>query len=380
MKKTSALLVIAGYLLSACTFNVEVLTPEPPATETPTPTIAASITPISSATIPAPVTAIPTQVLPTPQFSNARFSIDPSNNIFQTTFPARTRQIYAVWDYQNMREGLNIRRDWYYNDVLWITREEPWDFSKYGANGTISNISVYELDVGLESGNYRLELYIDLQPQPIGEGVWPQFTIAPSREATRVTSPNGQWVADVDDPKKLLLRDTGKNVRELFSGDEIVNLTWLPDSQHLLFANRDRTHQQGQTNFGIQDDLWIVEIISGETNLLYQDTGFFGELVISPEGHYVASITGTGFGDACFVSSQLIFFEFASDFRSARTIKQEQFRGIPEARDSVVYPVEAGVWQNENKYLVNLTGTCNIDSNQMGAYVFDLPRMRAIQK
>jgi hypothetical protein len=380
MKKVSALLILAAFLIPACTFNVEVLTPEPLTTESLTPTNAAVITLTSSATVPAPATITSTQILPTPQFSNAHFTVDASKNIFQATFPARTRQIYAVWDYQNMREGLVVRRDWYYNDILWITREEPWDFSKYGANGTISDISVYELDAGLESGNYRLELYIDLQPQPIGEGVWPQFTIASSDEATRLTSPNGQWVADIDDPRKLLMRDTGKNVQELFSGNEITNLTWLPDSQHILFVNRDRSHQQAQTNFGIQDDLWIVEITSGETNLLYQDTGSFGELVVSPDGRYVASIEGTGFGDACFVSSQLIFFELASDFRSAKNIKQEQFRGIPEASDSVVYPVEAGTWQSETRYLVTLAGTCNIDPNQMGPYIFDVPKLRATQK
>jgi hypothetical protein len=381
MKKTSALLIIlAPFLVSACTFNVEVLTPDVVATESLTPTNTVMTTLTSSATVPAPATATPTQVLTTPHFSNARFTVDASKNIFQTNFPARTRQIYAVWDYQNMREGLIVRRDWYFNDVLWITREEPWDLSKYGANGTISDISVYELEVGLESGNYRLELYIDLQPQPIGEGIWPQFTISTSEETTRVTSPNGQWVADVEDPRKLLLRDTGKNVRELFSGSEIANLTWLPGSQYLLFVNRDRSNQQAQTNFGIQDDLWIVEITSGATNLLYQNTGFFGKFVVSPEGHYVASITGTGFGDACFVSSQLIFFELASDFRSAKNIKQEQFRGIPEAPDSVVYPVEAGTWQNETKYLVALTGTCNIATDQMGPYLFDLPKLRALKK
>ncbi|HXQ37278.1 MAG TPA: hypothetical protein VN843_24930, partial [Anaerolineales bacterium] len=282
-----------------------------------------------------------------------------------------------VWDYQNMYSGLLVRRDWYFNDVLWITREEPWDFSKYGSNGTIKDISVFDLDVGLESGKYRLELYIDMQPQPVGEVTWPEFTITDGGSEARVTSPDGQRVADADDPRTLLLRDTSKSVRQLFSGKEITNLTWLPDSQHIIFVDRDRSQQQLPTDLGIQDDLWIVDILTGESHLLFQNTVSFGEFSFSPDGRYMASIEGSGFADACFVDSRLIFFELASDFRTARSIKQEQFSGISSAQDTVVYPVEKGTWQNETKYLIPLNGTCNFDQNLVGTYVFNLSELHA---
>jgi hypothetical protein len=303
--------------------------------------------------------------------------VDVSANIYQNNFPARTRRVYVVWDYQNMRAGLNIRRDWYFNDVLWITREEPWDFSKYGATGTMRDISVFDLDVGLESGNYRLELYIDMQPQPIGEVTWPEFTISDGGSEARVTSPNGQWVADADDPKILLVRDTGRDVRQVFSGNEITNLAWLPDSQHIVFVDRDRSQQQTPTDLGIQDDLWIVDILSGESNLLYQNTVAFGSFSFSPDGHYMASIEGSGFGDACFVDSRLIFFELASDFRTARSIKQEKFTGISAQQDTVIYPVEEGIWQSETEFLVPLNETCNFDQNLVGTYLFDLETLNA---
>ncbi|MCI0553516.1 MAG: hypothetical protein L0287_21430, partial [Anaerolineae bacterium] len=237
MNKLSVLIIVI--LLPACTFNVEVLTPEAltPTTLPPTATIAITPTPIATATG-LPSTTL-TQVLSVPQFSNARFTVDVSANIYQNIFPARTRRIYAVWDYQNMHEGLMIRRDWYFNDVLWITRDELWDFSKYGANGTIKDISVFDLDVGLGSGDYRLELYIDMQPQPVGNETWPLFTISDGGSETRVTSPNGQWVADADDPQKLLVRNTGRDVHQVFTGNEITNLAWLPDSQHIVFVDRD---------------------------------------------------------------------------------------------------------------------------------------------
>lgn len=376
MKKISVLLMLSVLIVSACTFHVELLTPEVaiPSTTVPTETIEVSPTPPATAT--ARPSSTPSQVLSEPQFSNARFTLDAGSNVYQFIFPARTRRVYAVWDYQNMREGLMVRRDWYFNDVLWITREELWDFSKYGADGTIRDISVFDLDVGLESGNYRLELYIDLQPQPISDVSWPVFTISAEPAEERVTSPNGQWVADASDPRVLLIRDIGKDVREVFNGTEITNLTWLPDSRHLLFVNRDRSQQVQGLDVGIHDDLWIVEVQSGETHLLYQNTYPFGKFSFSPDGRYMVSIEGSGYGDACGVDSRLIFFEFASDFRTARSIRQEQFSGISVAQGTVVYPVEEGNWQNETKYIVPLNGTCNFDQSLVGTYVFDLSDLK----
>ena len=377
MRKLPALLTVIAFIVPACTFNVEVLTPEvfTPTALIPTATIV--ITPTSIATVTGLPSTTPTQVLSAPQFSNARFTVDVNANIYQSNFPARTRRIYAVWDYQNMREGLTIRRDWYFNDILWITREELWDFSKYGASGTIKDVSVFDLDVGLESGNYRLELYIDMQPQPIGGVTWPSFTISNAESEARITSPDGQWVADADDPKVLLVRNTGREVRQVFSGNEITNLAWLPDSQHIVFVDRDRSQQQAPTDLGIRDDLWIVDILSGESHLLYQNTVSFGNFSPSPDGNFIASIEGSGFADACFVDSRLIFFELASDFRTARSIKQEQFSGISAAQDTVIYPVEGGTWQSETKYLVPLNGTCNFDQNLVGTYVFNLSELNA---
>jgi len=192
-----------------------------------------------------------------------------------------------------------------------------------------------------------------------------------------VTSPNGQWVADADDPQKLLVRNTGRDVRQVFNGNEITNLAWLPDNQHIVFVDRDRSQQQVPTNLGIRDDLWIIDILSGESHLLYQNTVAFGSFSFSPDGRYMASIEGSGFGDACFVDSRLIFFELASDFRIARLIKQDKFSGLSAVQDTVVYPVEEGTWQSETDYLVPLNGTCNFDPNLVGTYLFDLSELNA---
>ena len=125
MNKTSAFLIVIVFSISGCTFQMEVLRPTPPTPEISTPTVLVSsptstliptIAPFFPSSTPAPTGA---------QFFNARFTVDPNTSMYQNIFPAKTKRIYAVWEYRNMRDGMIVRRDWYHNDKLWISREEP---------------------------------------------------------------------------------------------------------------------------------------------------------------------------------------------------------------------------------------------------------------
>ena len=382
MNKIHAFLTGIVFLISGCTFQMELLTPAPPTAEPVTPTSAPVDTPTSTLipTVP-PLLSSPTPVPAGAQFFNARFTLDPNTSLYQNIFPAKTKRIYAIWDYRNMRAGLIVRRDWYHNDKLWISREEPWDYAKYGASGTMRDISVYELDAGLPFGLYRLELYIDAQPQPIFGGInWPTFTITPNEFSLQAISPNGSWMALVHDPTRLSVIDPNGNVQEMYAGREITYLAWFPDSQHILFVDRDRSAQVPGTNRGVRDDLWILDLTTKETKLLYRSEaalGVGGRLVISPDGWHVGSTEGSGDGDACFVSLQVIFFEIAADFKSAGVIRQQEFEGIPGVPDSTVYPVEAGMWRSSSQFAVPLKVTCAPDESLAGSYVFDLSTMTA---
>jgi hypothetical protein len=382
MNKTSAFLVVIVFLISGCTFQMEVLRPTPPTPEIPTPTA-----PVSSPTSTLIPTTAPFFPSPTPsptgaQFFNARFTVDPNTSMYQSIFPTKTKRIYAVWEYRNMRDGMVVRRAWYHNNKLWISREEPWDYAKYGANGTMRDISVYELDAGLPFGVYRFELYIDSKPQPIFGGVyWPTFTISPNEFRLQAASPNGSWTALVHDPSLLSVIDPNGNVREMYSGKEIANLVWFPDSQHLLFVDRDRSAEVIGTNRGIRDQLWILDLVSRETHLLHESDsvlGVVGGLVISPDGRYAVSTEGSGDVDACFVSLQLLFFEMGGDFQSVTVIRQEQFGGLPNVPDSTVYPDNAGTWQSSSQFAVPLKVTCVTDDSLAGPYLFDLANRTAV--
>ena len=387
MNKRSVFLTFMILFFSACTFQVEVLTPEVPVmqsaeAELPLPTSHASQAALSSAATHA-VTAEPTATLPLPAtdpvFFNARVAGSPNDPNQATFFPAGTKAVYAIWDYQNMRSGLTVKRVWYWNGRPWITREEPWDFDMYGANGTIRDISIYDDTTGLNSGVYQLRLYIDNALQPIGSEIyspvmpWVTFNIG-SRESYRgYASPDHQWAVDVFGEKRVILQGVNGTSTEIFTAREVPYVSWFPDSRHFIFVDRDRSGQIPRTTIGIRDDLWLVEVPSGMLYLLYEsDTSFRGHggPLVSPSGRYIASLEGSGFGDACIVDSRLIFFELTADLKSIRVIKQMEFSGLPTAEGGSVFPLRDGTWQEEGSYLVTLDVTCTPDNSQSGSFLF----------
>src|SRR5690348_3511217 len=84
---------------------------------------------------PTPEALTPTAAVPA--FAGLRFNTEKNSSGAEAAFPSCTRQIFATWEYANMRAGLTVRREWYRDGTLWLRREEPWDFAKYGANGTL---------------------------------------------------------------------------------------------------------------------------------------------------------------------------------------------------------------------------------------------------
>lgn len=166
MRKLIAWLTTFVFALSSCTFHFEVMTPAP-VQETLFPTHS-----ISSPTVTISPTAVPLSPTPAPfvgpAFYDAFFTSDPERGSREAVFPAMTKQVFAVWSYQNMRAGLHIKREWYLSGQLWFTHEEDWNFAQYGEGGVVQNVSLYDFDAGLPAGVYQLRIYIDNVIQPIG--------------------------------------------------------------------------------------------------------------------------------------------------------------------------------------------------------------------
>jgi len=386
MNKFFVALLLIVFPLSACSFDVQIVTPIPVPSESLASTEPATVPVATISATADKSSATPPQGQSIPRFFNARFADSPDNESFRSSYSIGIKEIFAIWDYENMEDGLIVRREWYLDGRLWLQREEPWDFSKYGEKGTVRDVSIYDLDVGLPAGAYQLRLFIEGVQQPIGASskipveTWANFSILPDEFYAGFLSPNSQWSAQILSGGRLIVRDINGSPTELFVGLEIPYLVWLPDSRHILFVDRDRSGKQPDTPMGVRDDLWIVDIMNTETHLLYRsNSAFSGSAgpVPSADGHYVAAIDGSGFGDACIVDSRLIFFRLARDFLSLTILRQEEFAGIPSAPDSTVYPVEEGAWQNNTQYLANLNGTCNIEQNRMGSYLFDVSNLTA---
>jgi hypothetical protein len=391
MKQISVSLMVIASLLSGCSFNITVFTPPPPviASETlpATQEMALPVATISATSEPPAVGFTPTTSEPI--FYAAYASSDSRSTVGQSAFPAETKQVFAIWTYQNMHDGVNIKREWYLNGKPWLLREEPWDFDKYGEDGVMRDISIFDNAVGLPSGVYQLRMYIDDALQPIGSlakdapETWLNFEILPGEAVAEAVSPDSQWRAVVLEGHLLILRDINGTPTEIFDGREIPYLAWFPDNQHLLFVDRERTEQQEGINAGIRDDLWIVEMERNETRLVYEsDTalGIGSGFVISPSSRYIASTEGSGAADACVVDTHLIFFEIAPNYRTVKALKQEQFAGITTPPDSSVYPTDVGGWENDNQFVVPLSVTCSLNKGLPGTYVFNMMQLTVAKK
>jgi hypothetical protein len=94
-------------------------------------------------------------------FSNLRFALT-DDGAAQSVFPGGTDEVYALWDYTGMSPADNIRRIWFRDDEIWLTREEGWEWGEYGGEGTMRDISVYDNEgSGLAAATYRLQLYVN---------------------------------------------------------------------------------------------------------------------------------------------------------------------------------------------------------------------------
>lgn len=293
---------------------------------------------------------------------------------YSKVFPARVRQIHARWDYANMRDGLMIRREWYKDGVPWFQREQPWDFARYGANGTIRDISIYDFDAGLEPGNYELRLHIDGQPQSKLDTE--NSFVIDKDWSLEIASPNGRLTALTADPQKLMIREADGTKWELLAAHEISSLVWFPDSRHIAYTDTDRSQAIACSSIGIRHTLWIVDAATGKQHQI----GTVGENLhnplVSPDGHYIAARTGSGWGDACFVDLDLVFIELDGNLQQVRALNPKDFTGFPaeppDADGEMMYPKGIGTWQDNTHFETGFSWTCSRVPNLGGIYLFDL--------
>jgi Tol biopolymer transport system component len=318
------------------------------------------------------------------------FATSPEMTQSQSVFPYGTPQIFAIWSYSNMREGLIIRREWYLDEGMWLVHEEPWDFSEYGANGVIKDISIYDFDNGLEPGTYQLRLYIDGQEQPLGNmEVFSSayFEVSGPGITSPIISPEFSMAAVVEPPGTLILQNVADDQykRTILIVNEITSLAWYPDGTHIIYSVRDRSNQvPGSGTKGFVDELWIVNLANGQsyplTDQFGQDTGRnLHDPYVSPDGQFIAAIDGSGWVDACYVASKLWVKQVA--FTDDRLVEiysyyQHSFN-LPASSDSGEMYVERIIgWDSPTLLKAVLKWTCT-QENLDGIYLLDLSTLTA---
>jgi len=300
----------------------------------------------------------------------------------QRYFEPAVEEVFAIWDYANMREGLIIRREWYLDGVLWLEREEPWDFTRYGESGTVTDVSVFDRDAGLPSGNYELRLYIDGVAQ-FDENVNARsFVVSPRNAAAPRRSPDGQLTARVEGVGALVIDGPGSASKHLLEVAEIEGLAWFPDSKHLVFTEVDRSSIQFGT-VGIKYTLWVVDVQTGQKWAIANPEDVYFHPSVAPDGRTVAVLQGSGYGDACGVDLDIAFIRLGADLRAIDTVTADEFANLPPENDGSRYPFDQdgvplpGVWESATRFQVGLSWACASEPDPAGIYRLDLNTLTA---
>jgi hypothetical protein len=208
-------------------------------------------------------------------------------------------------------------------------------------------------------------------PQEAGTSV-PPSTPLTNYSYDSVLSPDGNHYAEIRDGNRLVVLDiTGKET-EISNAEEIIQLSWFPDSQHIIYNDRI-TSEAGYPSHEYR--VWIANIASKET---YQVDDGFAPL-ISPDGRLVALLHGGRTGDACVVGFKLCILELDQGFHPISFTWQDQISGIPLSEiDESFYPhLEShyefpGKWVNESLLVVAMKWGCKVDDPQNGIYEINL--------
>lgn len=118
-----------------------------------------------------------------PKFTGLRFNTtgNGASGVAQNTFPAGTQEVYAIWDYSSIPTGAQVRRLWKRNGTIIIDRTEAWSFERYGTNGTVTDVKIFDYTTGLATGNYEVQISLVGQA---GVSVQGNFTIQASQNPT----------------------------------------------------------------------------------------------------------------------------------------------------------------------------------------------------
>lgn len=355
------------------------------ATQAPTDGPVAAAT--QGATAPPPPTSAPGGS-PTYFGSEIIFNDEQTGLRTSRKFAEGTEEIFATWAYEGMKPGWTVRREWYLNGALWLEREEPWNFDRYGATGRMFDISIYDFELGLPLGQYELRLYVNGQPQFSGDAVLRSFEIVPEK-ALAIPSDDGTLTAYVEDRSKLVVESaSGQRILEIFDEanpnvTEIAGFDWMPQGQYLVYS----IMTLGPENLPFPTFvLSLVHVDTGTTYELGSGDERLHHPVVSPDGRYIALIQGTGYADACGGGWQVAIMEMhTAKVERIGLSYLHEFALPPAPVEANAFSMDApdlllpGEWVSSTRLKTGIGWMCIMDGQDspQGVYELDLSEMTA---
>lgn len=399
MKKYLSLPLLLILLLAACQSTPDATPLLPTLAPTtiaaaPTPTLVTTNEPAVATAVPqeaTPVVPEPTAVPVTTTTSNPQFSnlmLLPNRASLSAGWPQpynpiTTDELYAVWDYSGMTAADQLERVWYYNGAPWLERSEAWDMNKYGANGRVQDIFVFDYEPSLAPGHYRVVLKVNGVELASAEHTIPANTVGP------IVEPHSGFTAAVQDHKTLVLRRVDGTTAAWESFGDIVDLAWLPGGQNIVYTEQVVVNAELPGTLSLRHNLWLHNVTAGIKQLLSTTDDDLHSPVVSPDGRYLALYAGTLYGDACFVDVNLHIMELNSSGQRVNLVELADFSGLPVVENAIPQPnlfdpnggpfdPTPGTWLDGQTLATRLTWYCS-QSDAAGVYALDIDGRTAVK-
>jgi dipeptidyl aminopeptidase/acylaminoacyl peptidase len=185
----------------------------------------------------------------------------------------------------------------------------------------------------------------------------------------------------IQDDGTLIIHEADGQQRELLATNEISGLDWFPDRKHIVYSSPVPSQQPMSKAYMLR----IVNIETGEDLQI----GDGNKPRVSPDGKYIAVLSGSFWGDACFVFYNIAILELDDKMKLVATYHQDEFAGLPvweneEEKGMSFYPTSTddiekpGVWKTDTQLLVGLKWGCpSANDIESGVYLLDLITFQA---
>ncbi|MFK7800481.1 MAG: hypothetical protein AB8G95_02510 [Anaerolineae bacterium] len=214
-------------------------------------------------------------------------------------------EVFAIWLYRGMLDGTLVRRDWYFNDELFISKEENWDIDIYGEGGFRTDVSIYDYEVGLREGDYRLELFIDGELKA-NEA----FTVVPPYTLTSLTEPVSGKRASSEGFNTVVVNNPDGSQDQVALGGRIQSVDWFPGGDKMIISTKKVVDPDSDLlAFAHAYELWLWDLKGKSVINIGTVADNFQLPVVSPDGNTIAVLAGSGYGDACVIDLRLTFLK-----------------------------------------------------------------------